>query len=108
MDKRTEDIEMAITGLKGIATILEPLLLAANYEGLGKDDVKELRGHLNMAAKALEKQMPQKPITVVTEDDDIDNCGICGCIFGAAGHFDLWDDEYPLYCHNCGQKIDWG
>ena len=54
---------------------------------------------LNLAIKALEKQMPKKP-------DDIskiytgEKIGTCVCGYDSAL-------EHEKHCHNCGQKLDW-
>ena len=54
---RMNDIERAINGMKGFYMILEPLLLKANYEGKGKEDVAELKEDIGLAIQALEKQL---------------------------------------------------
>lgn len=48
---------------------------------------------LDMAIKALEKQIPKKPIDLA--NSTYSKCPTCGNF-----HFDN-------YCANCGQKIDW-
>lgn len=55
----------------------------------------------NLAIKALEKRMPKKP---VTEKDKV----IFGIVCGRCPECD--SDVYSttnLYCHNCGQALDW-
>lgn len=94
-----KDIESAIEGLKGIGVILEPLLKRINHEGLGKEDAAELSEHLKMGAKALEKQIPERPYYLQYNfNPQIGNWnhGIA-CI--------CYKDE--KYCSNCGQKLDW-
>lgn len=102
MDRfKTEDIEMAIIGLTGIALILEPILVKMNYEGLGKEDAKELKFHLRLAVKALEKQIPKEPSwegpTNDAKDDAEAYCPEC----------DYYLKDDTLYCPDCGQKILW-
>lgn len=57
----------------------------------------------DMAMKALEKQIPKKPIEMKSTDKLLDGyfaCPICGGCVGM--------DEYSNnYCVHCGQKIDW-
>ena len=101
MDKKIEDIEMAITGLEGLRRIIAPLLLSVDYEGLGDEDVKELRKHLNMAANALEKQIPKKPY-YLDEEHSYFECEDCG----NAIYYSSEKEEHN-YCLNCGQKLDW-
>lgn len=65
---------------------------------------------LEMAIKALEKQMPMKPIYSDYDDNGYDDelipykaaCPICGYEF----EFGYWNDEDNHHCV-CGQRIDW-
>ena len=57
-----------------------------------------------MIAKALEKQIPKKPIMRIVEsyyedfsDDEECECPICGSIIGM--------NFIPKYCCECGQKL---
>lgn len=59
----------------------------------------------NMAIKALEKQIPKKPVEVRNEIV----CPTC------ENYIDITDDdlyvyeiEPPKYCDECGQALDWG
>ena len=59
---------------------------------------KELSEALEMAIKALEKQIPKKPLTeyhCVLQR----LCPSCGC--------EVSDIEYRKWSCNCGQKLDW-
>lgn len=55
-----------------------------------------------MAIEALEKRMPKKP---VTEKDKV----IFGIVCGRCPECDsAVYSTTNLYCHNCGQALDWG
>ena len=54
-----------------------------------------------MAIKALEKQIPKKPIDAITSDNEF-ICMICPCCQEVAVEFN------DAYCKRCGQKLDWG
>lgn len=61
-----------------------------------------LRESLDMAVKALEKQIPKKPSRYIAEFPsccEISKCTNCEQAFGI--------DEGFNYCFNCGQKVDW-
>lgn len=51
---------------------------------------------VGMAVKALEKQVPKKPIHIVG-DYDLPVCPECKQLV----------DDTELYCSTCGQAIDW-
>ena len=56
---------------------------------------------LNMAIEALEKQIPKKP---VTEKDKV----IFGIVCGRCPECDnAVYSTTNLYCHKCGQALDW-
>ena len=57
---------------------------------------------LDMAIKALEKQVPKK---VILEDDgDVLLCPSCGIDFMGS----MSDPDHdPYYCFECGQALDW-
>ena len=55
---------------------------------------------LNMAVKALEKQMPKKPIL-----DAIFPSGIEWYFCPACNHNGI--EKTGTYCHSCGQALDW-
>ena len=63
----------------------------------------DLFNALAMGCKALEKQIPKKPIEMKPTDKLMNgyySCPICGGWVGM--------DEYSNnYCGNCGQAIDW-
>lgn len=56
---------------------------------------------INVAIEVLEKQIPKKPIDVITSDNEF-ICMICPCCQEVAVEFN------DAYCKRCGQKIDWG
>lgn len=61
---------------------------------------------LNMAIKALEKQLPQYPIYEADGYTDgvlVYDTWICPC---CGHHYEVDYDDYD-YCPNCGQRIDW-
>ena len=61
---------------------------------------------MQIAIKAIKKQIPKKPIIRVYENDDWNDywkCPSCGEI---RSRFN--DGEELNYCPNCGQAIDWG
>lgn len=54
----------------------------------------------DMAAEALEKQVPQKPIyRLRASENDYYDCPAC--------HEYLLSDYRQNVCHHCGQAIDW-
>lgn len=58
-----------------------------------------IRGIRNMGVKALEKQIPQKPIS--HNGTNRADCPVCGAIVrGIKEPFGDW-------CSKCGQAIDW-
>ena len=68
---------------------------------------------LYMGIDALEKQIPKKPDTKITNrgigvsgEYDIDSdyiCPICKCVVGECEIEEHWFE----YCPNCGQALDW-
>ena len=63
----------------------------------GVNDVEEV---LNLSIKALEKQIPKKPMEVSTEYNEF-ICMICPSCQEIAVEFD------DRFCRRCGQAIDW-
>ena len=53
---------------------------------------------LNLAIQALEKQVPVKPMSEITEIRGLQH--ICSSCWGFIGYL-------HNYCENCGQAIDW-
>ena len=76
----------------------------------GCTDISKVQLASHIARKALEKQIPKKPIySEFEEDDDGENlipckatCPICGNEF----EFGYWNDEDNHHCV-CGQLMDW-
>ena len=56
---------------------------------------------LEMAIKALEKQIPKKPFFVTVHNDTTYHCSNCKNFIG------FYDTRIYEYCHNCGQKLYW-
>lgn len=65
---------------------------------IGTDRIGEA---VRMAIKALDKQIPKKPIEVITSDNKFerDVCGNCEHIYGVYQYYD--------FCPYCGNRIDW-
>ena len=57
---------------------------------------------------ALEKQIPKKPIPRFINDFSDDMAINCPCCKQPI--VNVWNkrDYKPLYCHYCGQALDWG
>lgn len=55
---------------------------------------------LEMAIADMEKQIPKKPLDIVTEDNEF-ICMICPSCQEIAVEFD------DKYCRRCGQALDW-
>lgn len=56
-----------------------------------------------MALKALEKQIPKKPIEKFTGDEYVCECPIC--LTYTPNEVEIQSIQY---CSWCGQKLDWG
>lgn len=63
---------------------------------------------MDVAIKALEKQIPKKPI-IYTNDIDKDRLACCPvCDSNVDWTYEgFWRKGNPKYCKNCGQAIDW-
>lgn len=61
---------------------------------------------MNIAIKALEKQIPKKPYKTKEHKQNNWYCSICKCYLG-----DDMELQYaclqPKFCEHCGQRIDW-
>ena len=67
--------------------------------GLKENSVKRVVKARDLAIKALEKQIPKKPIT--HSNTNRSDCPCCGAtVRGIKNPFGDW-------CSNCGQKLDW-
>ena len=64
---------------------------------------------LDMAIKALEKQIPKKPIFDFNSSDTSSKfhctCGTSINVYHDIGTMD--NNDAPNYCYNCGQKLNW-
>lgn len=72
-----------------------------NYEGQCIDSNGQCFYAKELAIKALKKQIQVKPIIKIDGVDDIYLSCVCEKVL--SGY-----DDRPMYCPQCGQKIDWG
>ena len=63
----------------------------------------DLTKALLLAIKALEKQMPKKPVYKESTDKHEDGCWVCPVCGGTVGVYDLRDK----WCSDCGTMMDW-
>jgi hypothetical protein len=56
---------------------------------------------IDCVVEALEKQIPKKPLPIITDDNEY-ICSICPICQQRAV------EVTDLYCMVCGQKLDWG
>ena len=65
-----------------------------------RGEVEDYKQALEIGVKALEKQIPKKPIT--HSNTNRADCPCCGAtVRGIKNPFGDW-------CSNCSQKLDWG
>lgn len=76
-------------------------------------DSEQMEYAKQMAIKALEKQIPKKPITEtvnrgisVSGEYDIDFNYLCPHCNTVVGDYET-DDAFYKFCHECGQALDW-
>lgn len=62
---------------------------------------------ISVAEKALEKQIPKKPIAKKEEYEIVYDCPCCGRYFVSVLDGDLCGGQKYNYCCTCGQAIDW-
>ena len=74
--------------------------LSYDNTAYGGKCTKEVR---EVAIKALEKQMPKKPVYKESTDKHEDGCWTCPVCGGTVGVYDLRDN----WCSDCGTMIDW-
>lgn len=73
-----------------------------------KEYQKPLMYAYEMAIKALEKQIPKKPIMKPYFDDMEEEylcCPTCGEIL--TDRIPMDNKDFYFHCLNCGQKLDW-
>lgn len=92
--------QKTIENLKELKVILQKRLKRKNYEGQGERDSKEIGIDFDMAIEALEKQIPKKPVDVITKDNEF-ICMICPACEQVAVEFN------DKFCRLCGQALDW-
>lgn len=93
-------MEVTIENLKKIKEHLKRTVKRTNLHGKGEEDAKEIDFDFDRAIKALEKQVPKKPINAIKDDNEF-ICVICPCCQQVAVEFN------DVYCRKCGQKLDW-
>ena len=90
---------------KAINILQERIDLIKKY-GRSAPEIIEYREALELAVKALKKQIPMRPNNVQTIFDfsgryctTKGNCPVCNIE-------ELYKSDF--YCNKCGQKLDWG
>lgn len=73
---------------------------AERCDGYQNDDACE-NCEINVAIKAIEKQIPKKPEPKKDASGEYYVCPICGV------YQEYLTDGKPPYCVNCGQALDW-
>ena len=73
---------------------------AERCEGYQNDDACETC-EINVAIKAIDKQIPKKPEPKKDASGEYYVCPICGV------YQEYLTDGKPPYCVNCGQALDW-
>jgi hypothetical protein len=48
-----KEIDEAIEGLSGLQEVIVPMLIKANFEGMGEQDIQQFKKHITMAKHAL-------------------------------------------------------
>ena len=66
-----------------------------------EEEIKKVEEACTVACEALEKQIPKKPIEIITGDNEF-ICMICPSCQQVSVEFN------DTYCAVCGQKLDWG
>ena len=90
-------MEETIENLKEIKEMMQQTVIRKNLHGRGEKDAEEVAFDFDRAIKALEKQIPKKPIALQHGDY---RCPSCNCIIRMF--------EAINFCMFCGQAIDWG
>lgn len=73
-----------------------------------RGEVEDYKQALELGVKALEKQMPKKPIMKPYFDDMEEEylcCPTCGEIL--TDRIPLDNKDFYFHCLNCGQKFNW-
>ena len=83
----------------------EAIEIIEEYKGLFPNARNENES-LDIAIKALEKQIPKKPVDKSKNPVDwhIMSCPCCNNTFWNSGQFVRYQ---PKFCNYCGQAIDW-
>ena len=90
-----------------------PCEMLIKYDSVISSEKKQalvrLRTAEEFAIKALEKQIPKKPIFDFNSSDTLSRFH-CDCGTSIKVHHDIGtmdNNDAPNYCDNCGQKLDW-
>ena len=79
---------------------IKKLSCYASVNGCGWCTQKEYEAAKRTAISALEKQIPKKPLNVITDDNEY-ICTICSHCQKVAVEIN------DVYCKHCGQKLKW-
>ena len=74
-----------------------------------RGEVEDYKQALEIGVKALENQIPKKPIMKANFDDMEEEylcCPTCGEIL--TDRIPLDNKDFYFHCLNCGQKLNWG
>lgn len=93
-------IQDTIENMEYIRSLMVNQVRMVNLDGKGEEDVKEIHFDFNRVEEALEKQIPLKPQEVLLANGKGYECKNCGNELSVS-EFD------GVYCHWCGQKLDW-
>ena len=78
-----------------------------NFRKMLRMHGEDMNEEFDIAIKALEKQIPKKVVEnrwIYTRCD----CGHEFSIHHGDGYYSIPYKQKTNYCHNCGQKLDWG
>ena len=90
-----------------------PCEMLIKYDSVINSEKKQalvrLRTAEEFAIKALEKQIPKKPIFDFNSSDTLSRLHCtCGNIIWVHHYIGTMNNnDAPNYCDNCGQKLDW-
>jgi len=86
---------------EGVTIMDTKKAIAIMRDGTNAKNYSEAKEAKQIAVRAMEKQIPQKP--VYTCNREIIHCPSCDYdLMGGVGN-----DEEIIHCWNCGQKLDW-
>ena len=76
------------------------------YNGFAQVDWENRTKAIDLAMKAVRKQIPKKPMCEGTDEQDDYFCPSCKEPLCSIGDTIFWDMK-PKYCEECGQALDW-